>query len=302
MFATVLGVTAALWLAKAGPADSYAYYTIYFKQQSLEGLQNNSWVTMKGIRVGTVESVQIAPNNIEQVKVTVKLENGTPVKTDSRAVLGRNLLTGFANIDLTSSSNQAALLKDVLPGEENPIIPEGASKLDLAAQNIPEVIKDVGEALKRVQVLLSDENLESVGRSVQNIETTTAVFAKNAKSLDETLKHAGELVGDLREMSRSITSVARSSSEEIDHLSAKVQSSLDQLAGLLDGLKQEVGRMANVLKSSAQVVVQDINGVAEGIKQAAQAFTKTSDSLGDLRSIVTGPSEKALGPGERVPK
>src|SRR5262249_12081003 len=151
---------------------------------SLDGLQINSDVRMKGIKVGSVASLQISKKNIALVKVNIRVDEDTPVKVDTRATIKRNLLTGLATVDLDKSSQESALLTEVKPDEEYPVIPEGRSELDEVAASVPDLIHDASESIKRLNALLSDENVQLVHDIVANVDRVTSAFAKRDKDIE----------------------------------------------------------------------------------------------------------------------
>ena len=54
--------------------------TTYMKE-SVAGLNLNAPVRYRGVEVGRVRKIALAPSNVEQVQLTLAIERGTPVKT-----------------------------------------------------------------------------------------------------------------------------------------------------------------------------------------------------------------------------
>ena len=70
--------------------------------ESVSGLNLNAPVRYRGVDVGRVRAIALAPGNVEQVQVTLDIERGTPVKEDTVAMLETQGLTGIAYVDLTA--------------------------------------------------------------------------------------------------------------------------------------------------------------------------------------------------------
>ena len=103
LLALVVAIVLAMaWLARTGARVDFRYYTIYFERQSLEGLQVGGDVNMRGVKVGRVESYSISRQNINRVQVTVRIARGSPVSTNTVAIVDRNILTGLARINLVT--------------------------------------------------------------------------------------------------------------------------------------------------------------------------------------------------------
>lgn len=160
------------WLIGGTGFEQIDRYIVYFERQSLDGLQKDSLVTMKGIRVGVVEGFVISDENIERVKVLLRLEKGIPVKTDTRAVLRRNLLTGLAKIDLTGGTQSAELLS-VSGNEEYPVIPEEVTQLEKIANEVPDILGKFDHVANRLTMLFSDKNISSLESTLQSLSTLT---------------------------------------------------------------------------------------------------------------------------------
>ena len=86
VIAVALMTVAIVWLA--GAADRFAYqtYTIYFKQQSLDGLAVGSPVKMRGITVGVVARYRFAKGGDEAVGGTARIRAGVPVPAGAETV------------------------------------------------------------------------------------------------------------------------------------------------------------------------------------------------------------------------
>ena len=82
--ATILG--AIFWLGKTDYRGIYDRYYVYTRE-SVAGLSVDSTVKYRGVDVGRVKQVILNPENAEEVRVTLDIVVGTPVKTDTQAVL-----------------------------------------------------------------------------------------------------------------------------------------------------------------------------------------------------------------------
>jgi phospholipid/cholesterol/gamma-HCH transport system substrate-binding protein len=302
VLSTLAAALAFVWLAKWGGRAENDYYTVYFERQSLEGLQKDSWVTMRGIRVGSVEEFRISPTNIEQVKVRLRVDDNTPVKTDTKAIMKRNLLTGLAWIDLAESSQHALLLQKVPRGEEFPVIPEGMSELEAVAKSIPELASQGAEALRRLNQVLADENVLAVKNSLANTEKFTEMLTAQDSEFSRMVHNIAETAQELQEVSRTVNAAVKRGDREIAGLAEGVQTSIDEMNKLLALLSEEAAGLSASLKGSSQVMVQDVGNIAQSLAQAARAFTTTAEQLADLKNVVGGPNVKSLGPGESLPQ
>ena len=178
-------VMAALWFSKSGDGSGYRYYTIYFRDHSMSGLQVDSDVTMKGIRIGTVTAVRILPTDIERPKVTLKIQGDTPISVDTLAVIRRNVLTGLAGIDLIPGNRKNEPLTLVQQGERYPIITEGKAGIEAIANSLPGVLDNANTLIVRVSNFFTDENQKNVTKILTDIEKITSALSDMSRIIDE---------------------------------------------------------------------------------------------------------------------
>ena len=114
-----------VWLSSSGRASDFRFYTIYFERQSLEGLQVGGDVNMRGVKVGRIENFTISRDNINKVKVTIRVARATPVSENTTAVVARSIVTGLARINLDTPGTPGPELMTVAVGERYPVITEG---------------------------------------------------------------------------------------------------------------------------------------------------------------------------------
>ena len=120
----VLGFVAVLSLGRVEFAQDLKRYYIFFKG-SVTGLSKGSVVQYNGITVGRVVDVRVDPDDLEKIQVTVEIDtNLVKIKTDARAFVDTNLLSGVATIQIRGGTREA---KDLEPEPDHryPVIAAG---------------------------------------------------------------------------------------------------------------------------------------------------------------------------------
>ncbi|MBL8053014.1 MAG: MCE family protein, partial [Nitrospira sp.] len=152
-----------LWLGKTDYRGSYDRYEAHMKE-SVAGLSVDSTVKYRGVDVGRVKAITLNPDNPEQVLLTLDILHGTPVKTDTIAVLETQGLTGLATINLTGGSREAPALQ-AQDGQAYPVIKTGPSlfvRLDeavsrmLSEEGVARLLVDLDAAAKGVAKALDE--------------------------------------------------------------------------------------------------------------------------------------------------
>lgn len=184
---TVL-VAVILWMSSDVGKKKMEKYIVYFKENSLSGLEVDSIVTMKGVKVGTISALNISKEDIEKVKVVFEVEEGTPVRENTEAAVNRNFLTGLASIDLVHSTQKSPPLITMPEGEEAPVIKESTSELPAITNSLSETlqaIKNGANAIKTQSSRLGDdfhEMTRSISRAAEKLENPSALLSGPKKS------------------------------------------------------------------------------------------------------------------------
>jgi phospholipid/cholesterol/gamma-HCH transport system substrate-binding protein len=143
LFIIGLGLAAALafvWIAGGGHRDDMLYRIRF--DESVTGLSQGDPVKFRGVDVGNVKRMSIAPDDPRLVQVDVLLHKDAPVRTDTRATLKLKGLTGVVYIELTGASPDAASLAAATPPGQIPQIPSEKSTLSNALEQLPKAIEN----------------------------------------------------------------------------------------------------------------------------------------------------------------
>jgi phospholipid/cholesterol/gamma-HCH transport system substrate-binding protein len=298
--AAVLLVVALLWLSEAGGSRNVAYYKVHFRKHSLDGLQKDGDVTMKGIKVGSVDDYYISPRSVEEVVTRLKLDEKTPIKVDTRAVIRRNILTGIAYIDLVGSSERSGLLREVHQGTQDPVIPEGTSELDKIAETIPAMVEQLNSISGRITTLLSTENVDSIRSTLKNLEKLSFALGENAEKIENIITNLESTSEHINATSKAVRSFAQNSDKAVAGLGDQSSKTLREVEVLVKNLDKRTQKVAESFVGASQVFSQEMTSVSQGISEASQALARTVEGFEDPRTIITGPRSTSLGPGEKL--
>ena len=182
-------IAVSLWLSIGFDRKKYNFYTVYM-HESVSGLSEESLVKFNGVKVGMVSKIELSQFDPQQVKVSLKIEDGTPITTTTHATLITQGITGTTYLGLAASSSTFLLLQRA-PGEAFPVIPTKPSFFSRLEQNL----NDVSEGFKR---MLTKENANNLKQSLANIEQFTSTIAKNSAAIDRTLHQFPQVVSELK--------------------------------------------------------------------------------------------------------
>ncbi|HEY0879275.1 MAG TPA: MlaD family protein [Zeimonas sp.] len=297
-----------VWLAGVGSTDNFRYYVIHFEKQSLEGLQIGSDVNMRGVKVGRVQQYSISRDNINRVDVVVRVERETPVSVNTRAVVGRNLVTGIARIDLETPGTPGPELAHVPDGERYPVIPEGTSDLAQIAGAMSRLAVSGEAALGNVRALLDEQNREQLIGAVVAVRELAEGLDARLEHVDAAVDSVVQTASSIQEASRRIAGSLASFSEEgtevVRQLGPFVQqgrTSFDAITRSARALERAAGEVAKGLSSTADTGALELQATARELRRSAEQLSRAAERLRDPRSALFGPSPRQLGPGEQLP-
>jgi len=184
-------------------------------EQSVTGLQPGSTVTLNGVPVGQVRMMEVNPENVEEITVTLGIKADTPVKVDTKAFMLSQGITGLKYIDLQGSTKEAARL------EEGSEIPAGVGLIDRLTDRADDLSATADDITRNLAYITREENRKRIdeiliqsNELVSNVNQLTIEVTKtlivvrelverNEESIDATIKNVGsasvEFRGVLRE-------------------------------------------------------------------------------------------------------
>jgi phospholipid/cholesterol/gamma-HCH transport system substrate-binding protein len=195
----LLAFVAVLWLGRFEFSRVQKHYYIFFRG-SVEGLNKGSPVQYNGIPVGRVIDIRVDSDNIAQIQVTVEVDSSlVAIKSDARAFLDTNLLSGVATIQIRGGTQQA---RDLEPqsGHKYAIIRPGRSELEEVKASLPELTAELKTAASNLNSVLDAKNRQALADSLQNIRTVTGAFADHSQDIGLILDNANAALVDLKSL------------------------------------------------------------------------------------------------------
>lgn len=254
-------LSAGIWLSVGFDSKQYGFYTIYVNE-AVSGLSDDSVVKYNGVKVGLVHKIELNQFDPQQVKIQIKIEDGTPITVSTHATLINQGITGTTYLGLSASSPTPFPLQKI-PGEPYPVIPYKASFLS----QLEKSINDVSIGIKRI---FDKENAKSFKQSLANLQTVSDVVAQNSKSLDESLQDLPKLIRDLSSSVKKFNSMATdmslagkqvtltmySGKEAIDKISQQTIPPLIVLLHRLDLIAANLEKVSVQVRQNPSVVIR----------------------------------------------
>jgi phospholipid/cholesterol/gamma-HCH transport system substrate-binding protein len=259
-----------LWAAKYSSDRDWETYHVVFNEP-VTGLNQGSAVQYNGISVGTVDGLSLAPQDPRRVVARIRVQAGVPVKVDTRAKLSMTGLTGSTFIQLTGGSPEAPPL---LPPERG-----GIAVILTEASALQNISDTANRLVARLDQVLSDENVERIAATLENLEVMTGSVAGQREDL-------AALVVNARMASEQLVATLESSNRTMTGIEREFVAKLPQVVANLEGTLARLDSAAN----GADVILREnrtaINSFAnDGLGQLGPTLTELRALVRDLRRI-----------------
>ncbi len=298
VFVLVLGavlIAVVLWLSVGlGAKKHYLLYRAVV-DESVAGLNLNAPVKYMGVDVGKVRDIKLDPANPRQVKLVFAIENGTPIKVDTEAVLKTQGLTGIAYVELSGGSPNAAPLQASSSGQ----LPLIHTKPSLSArlENVmTSVLASLDHTAANINAVLNDENRAALSRILQDTSTVMGAIAAQKNAISNGIASAAKTADN----------TARATAH-LDALVKKVSTATDAVGAAANETTQ-ASRSAQKTIEDMDVGVRALTGdTIPDINQLIRELSALSNSLQRLSeqteknpsSLLRGRQPVPYGPGEK---
>lgn len=289
---------AIVWLKSSGEGANAHRYKIYFERQSLEGLEPRSYVTMRGIRVGSVTGFRFSSRRPGAVELFISVEPSTPVRESTRATIDRNIVTGIASVRLNNTTEQSPLLVRGPSDEPYPVIAEGESPTERVTETLSQLAEQAAEALERIQDTLSHKNRATLVQTLDNLQRVTKQAEGTLARIDATTSQLGGAADEVRKLAASVAADAHTLTARYDRLGVDASASVREIGDAARKLSADLERLTQRADALLSHGDSELRTTVEAVRSAADSVGSAASRLHDPRQILYGPAEGGLGPGE----
>ena len=286
-------------------------YYIAYKNISLSGLDAGSSVKYLGLNVGNVKNIEIDPNDISKIIVTISIKKGTPIKNDVKAEISTIGITGIKVIELRGGTNEAELLE---PG-----------KFIRAGKSLTEEITGKAEVIgEKVELLLNNlitlSNAENRAKILGVVERIATVSAKVDTLLDENESRINSSLVSLDTTLHYLSASGRSafvSARSLEHFitSDSLRRTLDDVSQIAEKLNKAniynldeqlnlaVDKLNHLLKQMDFFLAHNLNRFNRSIEMLNETILHLNSAarqIDENPSVLIGGSEPDNPPDDKL--
>jgi ABC-type transporter Mla subunit MlaD len=259
-------------------SDKFNYFTGYFQGESLSGLEQGAVVKFSGVPIGKVEKITYLPNDLEKVKVSMKIQDDFPMKVDMIASTGAMGITGLKYIEISGGKNESALLKS---GSE---IKTKVSTMATITGKAEVIVGKIELLLNHLNEISNPDSLKSVKKILDNVSAISAdirLFVSDIKpqingittSTNSILSKADGIAGDIKEVTSSLKGSI--TGDQI----GKTFLIIDSTAQSLKTLSENLSLMVLQSKEDFSVGMENIREATENANQLTKILAENPSLL-----------------------
>lgn len=259
-------VVAVIWMAGVKLDETFAQYDIYFKG-SVTGLKPGNQVRYRGVPVGVVTTMNINPDNVEEVKVTIEVPQTTPIKEDAVASLEYQGITGVAYVQIEGGTHAAPPLAKKR-GQDNPVIASKPSGLQELFETAPELINRFTALVDRANRLLNPQNQKRFAETMKNVSVFTGSLADSGNDIKKLLESGAATMSELNLAVGEARTTLAKLSKSADVVTVDAEAAIRNLRDLIDDMRQKL----QLLTDEARTTMGEVRGLAGDLRVGTTEF------------------------------
>lgn len=272
----ILGATALIiWLGASQYFQKGKTYVTYF-DESVQGLQIDSSVKYRGVSIGIVDQINVAPDH-RLIEVVMKIDyDGEPQKTIAK--LKNAGITGIVYVELDHAKDgDAARSPKISFTPEYPVIPSNRSDIEQIFSGINSVMEQVQQidfkgisdelktAVKNVNTLITGNDIKKM---LKHLEAATSNLENMADSLN---KYASDgrvdnIINNTREAVRDAKTVIGKVNKEIEGMN-------------LAETSDKANRLVDQLSGRTRVITSELIVTSENLRRATENLEQLMERL-----------------------
>jgi phospholipid/cholesterol/gamma-HCH transport system substrate-binding protein len=308
-----MAVMAIIWLGMSRYLEKGQYYATYF-DESVQGLSVDSPVKYRGVSIGRVDRITVAPD-ADLIQVVLKIESGQTLDKDMVAQLKSVGITGSMFVELDRKK------EDELDKSPHLSFPSEYRIVASKPSNISELWQGIDDVINKIRSVDLDGISGQLKKTLDNINgmILDADIKGISKRLGRSLDHADVLLDEQR-WNRILTSIEASVEEAglgmnrmmqtADSGLTRLETTLSHLEGITVEKEQDIKtaivnfrratEQANTLLNKGIIVANNgddsLSRISGDLLVIVQNLSEASENLNRLLELISDhPSQLLLG-------
>lgn len=279
----VLGIAAVLW-ANRGPIRARLARGPEYRAAfpSVSGLRPGDEVRYGGLAVGRVRSIRIAPDDPSRIVVAFRVDEGTPVRRNTRAAIidATDPVTRYLSLRTDSPPAPPLAAGAMLESEANPTLEETLLR-------VTAVLERADTLLTAAAPVLDATFFAALARTTERLDRTMAVVASSAARLQPSLERTVTHLDDVVVRTDRILAVADSATPELRSAATEAARALQETRGMLGDLRGGAAQGGGLAQ-----LMRDLTLTSDNLARLTARLERSPASLLQRRAV----ARKTAGP------
>ncbi|MDY0403445.1 MlaD family protein [Sulfurovum sp.] len=279
----------AFWLGKYDLRDQYHTYKLEISE-SVSGLSVDSDVMLRGVDIGRVSAIRINPDNIEVTEVYVNIRQDVPIKEDMVATTKMFGITGLLSIEIEGGTNAAKTLQ---PTDE--YIPTIKTKTSLVAnlgRSVESLSQKLDALLEQGQKVVSDKNINTVEKILDNVEVITKNGEEVEKRLMSSLEELDTAIKAFRDSMQRVSTNFEGATKDLNDVKKVIVPTIENFNRVTLKVEQSLDRDDYNMKKILEPLIVDMQILSSQMSDLAGELEESpSNLIFKSRTPLKGPGE-----------
>lgn len=272
----LIGAVVIIWISASDLLMKGSTYVSYF-DESVQGLQTDSAVKYRGVEIGKVDSIKVAPD-YRLIEVVMKINLSGDLQNQTFAQLRTTGITGIVFIELDRIKPGEVLdFQTVRFKSSYPIIPSRRSEISRFLADTDKIMQNIkGIDFKGISIQLKNTTKaietfltgDRINRIMSNLESMSVNLDKSFAKINKTIAE-GKIDDILKETSETLSNARQlinRAKQEIEALNLAQQTA-------------KTGVFLDTLDKRTKAITLDLQDTAENLRITSEYLQKISESL-----------------------
>ncbi len=259
-----VAVTAVIWLGMSDYFEKGRMYVSYF-DESVQGLDKDSPVKYRGVAIGRVKSVGLAPD-ATLIEVVMTIEREVKLETDMFAQLKSVGITGIMFIEIDRKKEGDPDFRQAISFRSKyPVIATKPSGIKMFMDGMDEVLKLIAEldtkgisgkikaGSDRISQIIADAQIKEIASDIRSVLAKTDPIL-NPEKWDRIISSAEKTAISLHSLA-----------ENADRTVSDVHKNMNTVAANADKTLSDIHKNINILSASTDKTVSTVNNTVGNI-------------------------------------
>lgn len=255
---SILAVVAIIWVGATKYFEKGNMYITYL-DESVQGLQKDSIVKYRGVDVGRVEKIQVAPDN-KLIGVVMKINLKEDLEHNAVAQLKAAGITGIMFVDLDRHDPREPDLSPKIDfPSEYPVIPSRPSEMSRIFAGINEIVRKFNQ-------------IETKGLSDQLIATTKSIETFfQGKEMAKILAKVEATAANLEKLTERVDKAVAGG--KLDEVLAETRQALKGTNTLITKVQEEISALKlPETMGKTRAIAREVETTSENLRRASETL------------------------------